>query len=331
MAPVLAKRPRHLRTAGCARAVWRLQLWAAAACVCALSFSSTARASEPSSTGAREVRGCEALAASHAQQPEPSAQVELAECYAQVGRSATAWEHYREAARLSHAAGMPELESLARDRAKALESELSYVTVNTWRGQAVTVTQDGAPIDAAVLGTAIPLDPGSHTISATAPGKRGWSKRIELGTRGDHVTVAVPVLPDDARLTPELNASTTPPPPAAPAREGSASVSVQRTMAIVAGAIGIAGVATGTLFGVKAASDWSDTKDACKAFPYCGEEGARLGRQAKSSALISTVGFVTGVAGLSGGALLWFTSRSSEQNATQVGVGLGAVHVRGPL
>lgn len=305
-------------------------LCVASALTLAAANASFARASEPSRE-ARSVSGCEALEASLVKQPDPSLRVELAECYAQVGRSASAWAQYREAVAAAHEQASPELETLARSRAKALEGDLSYVTVQTWKSQEVMVTQDGSPIDEAVLGTAIPLDPGSHTITASAPGKRGWSKRIELGSHGDHVQVSVPVLPDDVSFSPDLAA--VPPPPPAPA---SAPVidSVQRTLGLVAGALGIAGIATGTLFGVKAASDWSDTKEQCTAFPYCGEEGARLAQQAKTSALISTIGFATGIAGISGGALLWFTApapATHERTATTLGVGVGAVQVRGSL
>ena len=304
-----------------------------AASLLVLASANVARASEPS-RGARSSGGCESLEASlvQVQQAEPAIRVELAECYAQLGRSASAWAQYREAAAAAHDAGAPELETLARGRAKALENDLSYVTVRTWKGQAVMVTQDGSPIDETVLGTALPLDPGSHTITASAPGKRGWSKQIQLGNHGDHVQVSVPVLPDDVSLAPDLNAAAlaSPEPASAPIVD-----SVQRTLGLVAGALGIAGIATGTLFGVKAASDWSDTKQSCKAFPYCGAEGARLAQQAKSSALVSTIGFATGIAGISGGALLWFTAPrargSQERTATTVGVGVGNVQVHGSL
>lgn len=298
------------------------------ACVLTLTASSVVRASEPT-VQARSTGGCESLEAMLVMQPEPRLRVELAECYAQLGRSASAWAQYREAAAAAHDTTATELETLARSRAKALEAELSYVTVNTWKGQEVVVTQDGSPIDDTVLGTAIPLDPGSHVIAASAPGKRGWSRRIELGSHGDHVQVAVPVLPDDVSFSADLRTA----PPALPEpASGVVGDSVQRTLGLIAGALGIAGVATGTLFGVKAAADWSDTKEQCKAFPYCGEEGARLAQQAKTSALISTIGFATGVAGLSGGALLWFTApRTQERTATTVGVGVGNVTVRGSL
>ena len=288
-----------------------------------------AHASEPTAIAyPGPAHGCAAFEAGLVQSPHPSARIALAECYAQHGRTASAWSQYREAAASARDLGDAELEAQARTRAKALEPDLSYLTVHTWKGQDVLVTYDGSPIDAAVLGTAIPLDPGRHVIQAAAPGKRGWSKQIELGSHGDHVTVSVPVLPDDVELlSSELAAS----PAALPASEmrPNEGGSLQRTLALVAGAIGIAGVATGTLFGVKAASDWSDAKAQCQPYPYCGDDGARLAQDAKESALISTLGFATGLVGLSGGALLWFTAESPQAPALSVGV--GRVQLRGHL
>lgn len=301
----------------------------AIASVVQLCAAGVAHAVEPARAGTL-ANSCVSLEVQLVQEPDPALRVELADCYSQLARTASAWAQYREAASAAREAGLPELEATARLRAKALESELSYVTVHTWKGQPVMVTQDGAPVDETVLGTAMPLDPGPHSISASAPGKRGWSKRIVLGGRSDHVEVSVPVLPDDMTAAgPDLTLVPPPPPESAltPAID-----SIQRTLGLVAGALGIAGVATGTLFGLKAASDWSDTKEQCRAFPYCGEDGARLANQAKTSALISTIGFATGIAGLSGGALLWFTAPAQEkQTPTRVGVGVGNVTVRGSL
>ena len=117
--------------------------------------------------------------------------------------------------------------------------------------------------------------------------------------------------------------------PAAAPVNNAGEGSVQRTLGIVAGAIGIAGVATGTLFGVKAASDWSEAKAQCQPYPYCGDEGARLAEDAKESALISTLSFATGILGLSGGALLYFTAEAPRAPALSVGV--GRVQLRGHL
>jgi len=298
-----------------------------------LPIGSAAPAAAPMS-GSQQVETCRDLERRIVHEPEPVLRIALAECYAQLGRTASAWAQFREAAVAAGEAGQPELAAQARARAKALEPELSYLTVNTWKGQQVLVTSDDSPLDEAVLGSAIPLDPGRHVIAASAPGKRAWSTAIELGAHADHITVSVPVLPDDFDLVhDELQA------PAVATRIGTTATdtteapdgSVQRTLGLVAGAIGIAGVATGTVFGVKAASDWADAKAQCNPYPYCGSEGARLAEDAQTSALISNISFVAGIAGLTGGALLWFTAHDDEQKVPELGVGVGRVMLRGRL
>ncbi|HKU39399.1 MAG TPA: hypothetical protein VJR89_14675 [Polyangiales bacterium] len=281
-------------------------------------------------SGSVSSAGCAELEARILRDPEPALRVSLAECYAQRGRTTSAWAQFREAAAAAREAADTELEAQARARAKALEPELSYLTVSTWQGQQVLVTLDDSPIDDAVLGTAIPVDPGAHTVSAAAPGKRGWSTRVELGAHGDHVRVAVPVLPDDIDL---LRSEVSAPalPPELERHPAPSDGSLQRTLGLVVGAIGIAGVATGTVFGVKAASDWSDAKAQCRPYPYCGDEGARLADEAETSAWISNLGFATGILGLTGGAVLWFTAPDEERKSAQLGVGVGRVMLHGSL
>lgn len=320
---------RTVRVRPCTRA--RLPLVGAMLAV--LLGAATARASDPQER-VNPPRGssCASFEASSLQAADPSSRLALAECYERHGRRASAWSQYRRAASAANQVGASELANLARERAKALEPDLSYLTVTTWKGQDVQVTRNGVPIDPAVLGTAMPLDPGRHTIRATAPGKRGWSKVIELGSHRDHVAVDVPVLPDDVLLlNSDLGATegSLPAPMGGPDDETGGSL--QRSMGLIVGALGIAGVATGTLFGVKAASDWSDAKALCAPYPYCGEEGASLAREAKEGALISTIGFATGLVGLSSGALLWFTAEARTPHTPALSLGVGRVMLRGRL
>lgn len=291
-----------------------------------------ARASEPSPSapGAGQAP-CEELFARPQSDSDASPQLELAACYARAGKTASAWQTYRAAAQAAGRSGDRELETLAQSQVSALESELSYLTLETWKGQQVTVACDGAQVKDGVLGTAMPVDPGPHTISATAIGKRPWSMRVMVGAAGDHEVVSIPVLPD-APVGGELPrpASSTLDPSAAELEPSSGGAGVQRTLALIAGAVGIAGVATGTVFGLKAASDWNEVTASCNPYPYCGENGSRLAQEAQQSAMISNIGLVAGVVGLTTGAVLWFTA-PSEEKATSIGVGVGRVTLRGPL
>ncbi|HTU61995.1 MAG TPA: hypothetical protein VMF89_26240, partial [Polyangiales bacterium] len=224
-------------------------------------------------------------------------------------------------------------ERIARDRAKDLQPSLSYLTVITWKGQDIEVARDGRRIDTALIGTAIPVDPGSHQIVASAPGKRSWSTKVNVRERSDRVTVSVPILAEDpaaAAAAPAINTRTDD----YPMPEASGGGGVQRAFAIVAAALGVAGVATGTVFGLKASSTMDEAKAQCtgSGFKYpnnCSDSSVRLSEDAVQSGQISTVGFIAGGAGIATFALLWLTAPSSSDSSVSLAVAPLAFDLKG--
>jgi hypothetical protein len=271
---------------------------------------------------------CPKFEASQKLDPGVGTMLNLADCYEKVGRTASAWAEFREAIPAAHDAGSADREQIARARAKDLESRLSYLTVVAWKGQTVVVTRDGETLDAQLMGTAIPVDPGSHIVVATAPGKREWSTRVNVGAGGARVSVSVPILPDESK-----DGNTGAGALVATREDGGSTANpggTARTLAITAGAVGVVGLAAGTIFGLKASSEWNDAKSNCHPYPYCGQDGAQHADDARGHATLATIGFVVGVAGLATGAVLWFTAPKAESEAsTSVGMGLGNIVVRG--
>jgi hypothetical protein len=286
-------------------------------------------------------QACSKFEASQALDAGVGTLLNLADCYEKSGKTASAWAQFRETISAARRSGSLERERIARQHVDALEPKLSYLTIVTWKGQEVNVTRDGVAVDSAVLGTAIPVDPGTHVISAAAPGKRSWSTTIKIGEQADRVSVSVPILPDEPNLasTAPLANELQPPPSAAAPANPSNPGSAQRWLAIIAAGVGVAGIATGTVFGIQAASSWSDAKSNCNPYPYCGGAGQRLAKDAKNSGTISTIGFVAGGVGLAAGVLLWFTAppRATEtrpiaRDASEplaFDLGPGAVQMRG--
>ncbi|HEX4478015.1 MAG TPA: hypothetical protein VH142_23165 [Polyangiaceae bacterium] len=271
---------------------------------------------------------CAKFESSQKLDPGVGTMLNLADCYEKVGKTATAWAEFREAISAAHTAGSADRATIAQQRAAALEPKLSYVTIVGWKGQTVVVTRDGTPVDAAMVGAAIPVDPGRHVIEASAPGKRTWSTSVDVGANGDRVSVSVPILPDEAGAAP---VPVSPPPPSTePASSAEQHPgSTQRTVAIVAGSVGVAGVVVGTIFGIRASSKWSDAKSHCDPYPYCGASGVDAANSARSSANIATVAFIVGAAGIAGGAVLWFTAPRATEGPVALGIGPGNLLVRG--
>jgi hypothetical protein len=249
----------------------------------------------------------------------------LAECYEQTGKTASAWAEYREVVSMARTSGSAEREELAQQKAGALEGKLSRLAISVVQGGQVDglkVTRDGETVDPAEFGVPIPVDPGPHVIQASAPGKQTWSKRIEVGGDANTERVEVPLLVDGGAGAASA--------PAAEADAPKKSGSGQRTLALVAGGVGVVGVALGAVFGLQASSSWDDAKSACDDYPYeCGSGGLAKKEDASSQATISTIGFVAGGVCLAGAAVLWFTAGSGEEKQVAIGVGPGSVRFKG--
>lgn len=280
---------------------------------------------------------CVKLEESRSLDPAHSTLLTLADCYEKTGRTATAWSTFRETAAAARRANDPEHERIARDRAKDLQPKLSYLTVITWKGQDIEVARDGRRIDSALIGTAIPVDPGTHQIVASAPGKLSWTTKVNVRELSDRVTVSVPILAEDPTLAAaassyerDVSATRTDDYPMPEASGGG----VQRAFAIVAAALGVAGVATGTVFGLKASSTMDEAKAQCTGagFKYpnnCGDSSVRLSEDAVQSGQISTIGFIAGGAGIATFALLWLTAPSSSESKLSLAVAPLALDLKG--
>lgn len=266
---------------------------------------------------------CPKFEASQKMDPGVGTLLNLAECYEQSGRTASAWAQFREAISLARATGSSEREQLARERAAALEKRLSRLTISVKGGVAagLEVRRNGVVLDPAELGIAIPVDPGKHTVTAVAEGREEFSTTVEV--TGDNAQAAVEI-PELAERPPETPAATLAVDSSPPA-EGASS---QKTLAAIAAGLGVAGLAVGGYFGLQASGSWDDAKGKCANYPYeCGAEGKQLEEDARAQATWSTVGFGAGLAFLTVGAVLWFTAGPSD--STAVGLGPSGAVVKG--
>jgi hypothetical protein len=273
---------------------------------------------------------CSKFEASQALDPGVGTLLNLAECLAKTGRTASAWALFRDARSAAHASGSKERERVASERIASLEAELSHLTVNLTVGQDVSVIRDGVPVNPGTFGSAVPVDPGPHTIVATGSGKRAWSIEVSVNA-GASEAVSVPSLVDDsapvAHEVPVVGPSVPPPLAAEPAATPEAGGASQRVLAIVSGAIGLSAIATGTVFGLKANASWSAAKRACS--PACDDAAARTSREAWRSGTISTIAFIIGGVGLAGGAVLWFSAPTRAEAPIALGIGPGALQMSG--
>ncbi len=248
-------------------------------------------------------------------------QFNLADCWEKTGRLASAWGQFLEVAAGARAAGQPDREQVARDRASALEPKLSRLVIEVAATPpGLEVKRDGATVGAAVFRTPVPMDPGLHVVEATAPGKLPWKGEVSVPSKPATVSIRVPELEPEPRALnadPAPAASTPPPAPEPAPRQNAQGWSGQRTVAVVAAGVGLVGVAVGTVFFLSYRSSNADAEEICPdANGPCpvGSEARHgdLVDKAESARMLTYLGWGVGLAGIAGGAALWFTAPKTE-------------------
>lgn len=285
---------------------------------------------------------CAKLAESHRLDPGVGTLLYLAECHERAGRTASAWVAWREAGDLAARTSQAPRAKIARERADKLVPRLIRVQIEVPPPSdlpSLTITRNGALISRPLWGSALPVDPGAIEIVASAPGRLPWKLAIQGSSPGTTI-VRVPILdvepatpvsppPPPAVQSPSPSAS---PPSASPPSSPPAGAEggSRRTLALVAGGLGLASVGVGSYFGLKTISTWNDARALCPSSP-CGKEASDLSKQAATSGNLSTLFFVVGAVGLGTGVGLWLTApqERSARLTPAVGPGLAGMLVQG--
>jgi hypothetical protein len=145
----------------------------------------------------KAAEACPKFAESQRLDPATGTLLNLAACYESVGKRASAWLAYTEAAVAARRDQREDRVRFAQDRISALEPKLSRLTVVVSPEAETTgleVRLNGALIGLASRGVATPVDPGDYRIEAHAPGKKPWQQQITVGKNSDSKTVTVPPL-----------------------------------------------------------------------------------------------------------------------------------------
>ena len=133
---------------------------------------------------------CAKLEASNKEDPGIGTQLNLAMCWEKLGRSASAWAMYMQVANAMTSNGRNDRAQFAQSHAAALLPTLSKLAITAPQGT-TSIRVDGAPWSAAVTGIPTPIDPGRHTIDATAPSKPSFRRVVDVPGNAATVTVAV--------------------------------------------------------------------------------------------------------------------------------------------
>jgi hypothetical protein len=200
---------------------------------------------------------------------------------------------------------------------------------------AVRVSMDGAPFATELAGAALPVDPGLHTFTFDTDGASTVEKKVVVreGEKGRQERIIFSTLHAPAVLV------VAPLPPPSVDHATTSSWTSQKTAAVVAGAVGLAGVIAGSITGAMAFSRWSSSQSEC-GDAGCTDRAKALSDHDSAStfATVSDAAFIAGGVLVAGGVVLYLTApraRSSSSTSGMlrlvpaVGVGGGGMRLEG--
>jgi hypothetical protein len=267
----------------------------------------------------RYTEACPKLAESHKADPSGGTILHLALCHKEEGRIATAYKDLQEALLFAQRDKREDREKAAKALMVELEPKLSKLTIavvpEVMRLPGIEIKRDGTPVPSSEWGSALTVDPGRHTVTAWAPGRKPLLKMVEL--RGDAATASVVIS--------ALEGETLGQEPLARSSDNSTKTredrvgegfGTQKKLALVAGGVGLAAIGVGSVFGVQAASAKSDSDAHCNG-NVCDDEGFRMREDGIVSGNVATALFIGGSAALAGGIVLFLTAPSGKRATTE--------------
>jgi hypothetical protein len=272
----------------------------------------------------RHAEACPMLEQSVAAAPSGATNLLLGECLERLGKIASAWAYYRQAAAML-AGNDDAAAEVARQQALRLEPQVPKLTISAGtRPPGMEVRRNDVVFGSGVLGVPLAVDPGTQRIEVRAPGHLPWSTQVEV-TAGERHSVVVPA------LTPLEPPQRTPTVEVVAPRRGSWFYA-----GVVSAGVGVAAMATGALLGASAGRDVNraEADDAlCGADRSCTPAGREVVDDAEAKALGSTLTLSIGAAALVGGFILVLIDPAVSRSGSESGadaVAVAAVPWAGP-
>jgi hypothetical protein len=205
---------------------------------------------------------------------------------------------------------------LRKKRLLPILRHLTIVPPNTFP-ETLSIYLDEKPLARSSWNVPVPVDPGAHALRARAPGFSDYSTTVSAPLPGATTPVPIPAL----RLAQ---------PSSADPRTRARGLDGEQVAAIACGVLGVAGVATGTVFGLQSQSKHDESDRYCAGNRCPDRRGVELMDDARVAGNFASVSFIAGGIGLGAAAVLWFARPfSSEVAAAEIGLGPAAIRVRG--
>ncbi len=229
--------------------------------------------------------------------------INLADCEEKLGQLASARGHVQRAIDLARAANDDRL-SMAQERFAALDKRVPRLTITLVSNAppGAVVKRDGISLGAGSLGSALPVDPGTHVVVVQAAGCADKSFDVKLA---ETESKTLDVSPGERQ--PDAPPTALPMPlPIETRGEEKPHASPLRTLGFALGGAGVASLATGVIAGLIAIERNGASKNDCTPPSYleCSQTGKDTRDAALTAGNIATVAFIAGGVLVAGGVTL---------------------------
>jgi hypothetical protein len=248
-----------------------------------------------------------------------SAQVQfhIGRCLEHLGKWTEALGQYRLAADSVEPAKKDVLKEIEAAR-QSLEARIPKLTIRRGIGaDSVTISLDGLPLGAPMIGSEMKVDPGPHTIVATEDGKERFSQKVAVN-ENEAKSMTIDIQPNKPLVSASADSAARPVPDTKP--QASARAGGSRTLGYVVGGVGLASlVASGAFFLMR--QQTIDELDKVCVDGHCPPESKSTEDDGKLYQSISQGTLALGVVGVAVGSYLIF-SRRPESSAAPAKVSL---------
>jgi hypothetical protein len=228
--------------------------------------------------------------------PAAGTLMNLATCEEKLGRSASAWQHWKEA--MDALNPDDDRAPLARSRVEALEKKaprLAVVLVSG-REQGARVTRDAIELGPATQGVPLPVDAGAHTVTVRMPGRRTERVTVRIA---EGESRRVEVHPGAAE--------------SAAAAENPSVAAWPRTLGWVLAGAGVAGVGTAAVTGIMLLDSKKTVEADCPNKSCMTQEGLDAAATGRTLTTVNTAAWIAGGAALGIGAYLLISAAPKDK------------------
>lgn len=228
----------------------------------------------------------------------PQVLFNIALCEENLGQLVAALGDYELAATDARAEGIALVETEALERIERLQARIPRLRVE--RGQEAAranVSLDGVELGELALGREMPVDPGTHEVRGSVPGRPDFVEEVRVAER-ERVTVTI-----------RFEAPPAPPPVR---RESEAGVSGQHVMGYVSGGVGLVSLAAAGAFYALRYDAQQELDELCPTRSGCPAEGRDIEERGRRHTMYGNVALGVGLAGLATAAVLWLTDRPAR-------------------